>query len=65
MNQTNCIIWIAIFQCLTNLGAGHIELARIILIEITSQSAERLLGSEGEGGSCSGIIMRSRWSNNS
>lgn len=51
MNQTNCIIGGCILQRQTNLITGHMELAEIILIEITGQGAERLLNGESERGS--------------
>lgn len=48
MNLSNCTNRITIFQCLANLVTGHIELAGIILIEITGQGAKWALGGEGE-----------------
>ena len=48
MNNLNLIFSIRIFQCFTNLLAGHVELIGIILIELTGQGAEGALGSEGE-----------------
>ena len=44
---------VCIFKCSSNLVTGHIELTRIILIEITGQGAKWALGGEGERTSCS------------
>ena len=52
MDLLNTIIGFSVFQRLTNLGTGHIELTGIILVEITGQGAEWLFCGEGEGGSC-------------
>ena len=53
MNLFNCITWfLCIFQCSANLFTGHIELAGIILIEITGQGAKWAFGGEGERSSC-------------
>ena len=53
MNQANGISSICIFQCRTNLFAGHVELIGIILVEITGQRTEWALGCESERSSCS------------
>ena len=64
MNLSNCTNRITIFQCLANLVTGHIELTRIVLVEITGQGAEGALGGEGERSSCSRHKER-RWGNDS
>lgn len=48
MNLCNSFCTSRIFQCLANLFTGHIELTRIVLVEITGQGAEGALGGEGE-----------------
>lgn len=53
MNLFDCHTRVCIFKCSSNLVTGHIELTRIVLVEITGQGAKGFLGGEGERSSCS------------
>ena len=48
MNLFDCHTRVWILKCCANLVTGHIELIRIVLIEIAGQGAEGTLGGEGE-----------------
>ena len=57
MHIVDGLLRVSVLKCFSNLFTSHIELAGIILIEVTSQSSERLLSGEGEGGSHFGFVL--------
>lgn len=57
MHIVDGLLRVSVLKCFSNLFTSHVELSSVILIEITCQDAERLLGSEGEGGSHFGFVL--------
>lgn len=48
MHIVDGLLRVSVLKCFSNLFTSHVELTGIILVEITGQGAERLLGGEGE-----------------
>ena len=55
MHIVDGLLRVSVLKCFSNLFTSHVELSSVILIEITGQGAEGLLG--GEGGSHFGFVL--------
>ena len=49
MDLLNSVIRLCVFQCLADLFTSYVKLISVILVEVTGQGTERLLGGEGDG----------------